>query len=471
MEKQSPPEKRTLYLAALDHREMCIGVLCITVSFLMPLLFNVRNFSVLRSMGKALRNSEKLDLMAAALQLVALNSLRGIPHYVGAFFVADALEFRWRGHKALPVNALLILVILLLTYQGIGAIHDVHYDFGLPAMLLSSFVLMFRKINYQYVSLVKKAGLIALVLTALQFLDVMPVMSRFPVGRGEMSMDIKMSSSVLGADTILNTMALVGMTLFLSFALVVLLLLRDENNLRELSVLKEQNQAILVQSQLNEMKNRTYQEMQYLVHDLKSPLTAAQTLVGVLKLECQEEQRERDVEYLDHIENAVERMSDMISEILYEDQMSPIPTEKLVGVVLAQSSVNDYAAYLHVDNQAPQALICANRFLFPRALVNLIQNSAQAMPQDRVPQIWLRVSSAEREHRLVFTVEDNGSGIDEAQLQSIWDRGTSGRQSSGLGLAFVRNVVEQMHGEIHIQSHPGQGTRICLEFSEEPAES
>ena len=151
--------------------------------------------------------------------------------------------------------------------------------------------------------------------------------------------------------------------------------------------------------------------------------------------------------------------------------MSPIPTEKLVGVVLAQSSVNDYAAYLHVDNQAPQALICANRFLFPRALVNLIQNSAQAMPQDRVPQIWLRVSSAEREHRLVFTVEDNGSGIDEAQLQGIWDRGTSGRQSSGLGLAFVRNVVEQMHGEIHIQSHPGQGTRICLEFSEEPAES
>ena len=81
------------------------------------------------------------------------------------------------------------------------------------------------------------------------------------------------------------------------------------------------------------------------------------------------------------------------------------------------------------------------------------------------------MSSAEREHRLVFTVEDNGSGIDEAQLQSIWDRGTSGRQSSGLGLAFVRNVVEQMHGEIHIQSHPGQGTRICLEFSEEPAES
>ena len=56
MEKQSLPEKRTLYLAALDHREMCIGALCIAVSFLMPLLFNVRNFSVLRSMPAKRRN-------------------------------------------------------------------------------------------------------------------------------------------------------------------------------------------------------------------------------------------------------------------------------------------------------------------------------------------------------------------------------------------------------------------------------
>ena len=464
--KKSGEERKGLYLADLDRKELYIGLICIAVSFAMPLLFNVKSFAVLRTLEKALFRVEKTDLAAAALKLVALNSLRGIPHYVGAFFVGDALELRWKKYKALPANALLIITILLLTYHGIGAVHNVHYDFGLPAVLLSSFVLVFWKIDYQYVSLEKKAILIALILTALQFLDIMPAMSQLPVGRGEISMSIKLASSVLGADTMLNSIALVCMALFLAFALLMFQQLRDENNLRELSILKEQNQAILVQSQLSEMKSRTYQEMQYLVHDLKSPLTAVQTLVGVLKMECEAEQRGQDVEYLDHIEKAVERMSEMISEILSQDQHTLHTTEELVGIALAQSSVNDYAAYLQVENKAPDALVNANRFLFPRALVNLLQNSAQAMDGQPSPEIWLRVSRGKK-GTVVFAVQDNGTGIEKERLETIWDRGSSGHQSSGLGLAFVRNVVEQMHGQISISSEPGQGTGIFLTLTEE----
>jgi len=218
------------------------------------------------------------------------------------------------------------------------------------------------------------------------------------------------------------------------------------------------------------MKNRTNQEMQYLVHDLKSPLTTVQTLVGVLKMESEAEQRIRDVEYLDYIENAVERMSTMISEILYENLQSPMTTQELLGVALAQSSVTDYAAYLHVDNRLPDVVISANRFLFPRALINLLQNSADAIPRDREPEIWLRVDRAENGAWVVFSVEDNGVGIEKERLNTIWDRGSSGRRSSGLGLAFVRNVVEQMGGEIQTRSTPGVGTKISLEFPEEVAE-
>ena len=453
-------------LASVDRRELAIGVALIAVSFFMPVFFNVQSFSILKATMRALHDREKTDLIAAAVQLVALNSIRGIPHYVGAYFVGESLSFRWKERRAWPVNALLILVILLLTYRGIGAIHRIHYDFGIPAVLVSSFVFFFRKLHYRYISMWKKASMIALVLTALQFLDIMPAMGPFPVGRGETSVDIKMAAMVLEADAVLNTAATVGTVLFLAVALALFFQLRDENNLRELSILKEQNQAILMQSQLNEMQNRTHQEMQYLVHDLKSPLTTVQTLVGVLKMECEAERREGDLEYLDYIENAVERMSEMISEILYQDMSSPLTTRELVGVALAQCSVNDYAAYLRVDNQVPEAVVRVNRFLFPRALINLLENSAQAMDGQGAPEIWLRVERNET-GGIVFTVEDNGTGIDEQQLDSIWDRGTSGRQSSGLGLAFVQNVVERMEGEIRIQSEVGRGTKICVILPEE----
>ena len=457
-------------LVSVDYRELITGLLLIGLGLLMPMFFHVYNFNVLVSLERALLRTERIDLVAAALQLVSLNSLRGIPHYVGAYLVGESLSFRYRQRRAWPINAVLILLILLFTYDIIDIIHHIHYDFGLPAVLVSSFVFFFRKIHYRYISMWKKAGLISLVFTALQFLDVMPGMDSFPVGRGEISEDIKLAALLLDGQAALNTMATVGMLLFLSFALTLFFLLREENNLRELSVLKEENQAIMIQSQLNEMKNRTHQEIQYLVHDLKSPLTAVQTLVGVLKMESEADHRPQDVEYLDYIENAVERMSEMISEILYEDQQYPITTQELVSVVMAQSSVTDYAPYLRVDNQLPDAKVLANRLLFPRALVNLLQNSARAMTGERDPEIFLQIHRSSTPTRISFTVEDNGAGIEAEQLHSIWDRGASGHQSSGLGLAFVRNVVEKMGGEILISSTPGQGTRISLELPEEPAD-
>lgn len=460
-----------LKLVSVDLRELYTGLLLICLSLLMPLLFHAGNFHVLDSLADALLQSERIDLVAASVQLVALNSLRGIPHFVGAYFVGESLSFRYRDRRAWPINAALILLILLMVYDAINAIHHIYYDFGLPAILVASFVFFFRKLHYRYISMWKKASMIVLVHIALQFLDIMPALDAFPVGRGEISEDIKLAALLLEGQTALNTVATVGMVLFLTFALLIFFQLREENNLRELSVLKEQNQAIMLQSQLNEMENRTHQEIQYLVHDLKSPLTTVQTLVGVLKMESEAESRSRDVEYLDYIENAVERMSEMISEVLYEDQQFPITTRELVGVVMSQSSVTDYAPFLQVSNQLPEAKILANRLLFPRALINLLQNSAHAMTDDREPEIKLQVHRADTPAWVAFTVEDNGSGIDQEHLQSVWDRGASGRQSSGLGLAFVRNVVEKMGGEIRIESTPGQGTRISLELPEELGEA
>ena len=94
--------------------------------------------------------------------------------------------------------------------------------------------------------------------------------------------------------------------------------------------------------------------------------------------------------------------------------------------------------------------------------------SAQAVPQDREPEIWLRVTREEGRggRKVVFTVEDNGTGIREEERRAVWDKGVSGRNSSGLGLAFVSGVVENMEGEIRVSSVPGEGTSISLVIPE-----
>ena len=448
----------------IDHREMLIGLALIGLSFLMPVLFTVQSFRVQEYMYRALEDLEQTDLMVAALRLVMLNALRAAPHYIGAYYIAESIQLYWGGKKSWVPNSCIILLILPLVYEGIDLVHGIRYDFGLPALLLSLCVAFFRRLDYQYISLTKKTLMLLIFTVAFQFLDIMPLMRNLPVGRGETSIDIKLIADVLEADSLLNAIGAVGILVVALFAAFILFQLRDENNILRLAEEKEKTQAVQNRATLLEMKNRTYQEMKYLVHDLKSPLTSTQTLVGILKMQCEADGRSRELEYLSRIENQMDRMSGMISEILYENKCSPSDTKRLLDMALAQISVEDYAASVHIDNEVPELKVSVNSILFARVLVNLIHNAAQAAEPGRALEIWLRVRArlVEEVPFITFSVSDNGCGMTEQQQAAMWEQGVSGRGSSGMGLAFVKQTVEAMDGSVVSESRPGRGTRFII---------
>ena len=420
----------------IDRKEMMIGLALIALSFLMPVLFTVQNFQVREYMHLALEKQEKTDLMVAALRLVMLNALRAAPHYIGAYYIAESVELYRRGKKSWIPNACMILLILPLVYEGIGLVHGIRYDFGLPALLLGSSVVLFRRLDYQYISLTKKNLMLLIFTIAFQFLDIMPLMSGLPVG--------------------ILVVAL--------FATIILMQLRDENNLLRLSEEKEKMQTVQSRAALLEMKNRTYREMKYLVHDLKSPLTSTQTLVGILKMQCKVDGRNREIEYLSRIESQMDRMSSMISEILYENRCSPSDTKHILDMALAQISVEDYASNVHIDNEVPELQVSVNSILFTRVLVNLIHNAALAVDKERELAIWIHVRARRVDDLpfITFSVSDNGCGMTEQQQATMWEQGISGFGSSGLGLAFVKQTVEAMDGSVISESQPGKGTRFII---------
>ncbi len=447
-----------------DQQEMQIGLALIGLSFLMPVLFTVQSFRVQEYMYRALENMEKTDIMVAALRLVMLNALRAVPHYVGAYFIAESLQFYWRGKKSWIPNSCIILMILPLVYEGIDIVPHIRYDFGLPALLLSLCVALFRRLDYQYISRTKKTLMLIIFTIAFQFLDIMPLMRSLPVGRGESSIDIKLIADVLDADSLLNAVGAVGILVVTLFAVIILFQLRDENNIRRLAQEREKMQVMQSRAALLEMKNRTFQEMKYLVHDLKSPLTSTQTLVGILKMQNEAPDRERELEYLTRIENQMDRMGTMISEILYENKCSPSDTKRLLNMALAQLSVESYASCIHIENLVPERSVSVNSILFTRVLVNLIHNAAQAASPDRPLEIWLRVRDrlVDGVPFITFSVSDNGCGMTAQQQTTMWEQGVSGRGSSGMGLAFVKQTVESMDGSVVAESRLGKGTRFII---------
>ncbi|MFQ8776803.1 MAG: hypothetical protein ACLR78_04415 [Roseburia sp.] len=66
-------------------------------------------------------------------------------------------------------------------------------------------------------------------------------------------------------------------------------------------------------------------------------------------MQCEVDGRNREIEYLSRIESQMDRMSSMISEILYENRCSQ-RRKRILDMALAQISVGDYASNVHIDN-------------------------------------------------------------------------------------------------------------------------
>lgn len=459
--------KGSVRLHGVDSSQLFVGAFLVLIGLMMPLAANVRNFMIYDSLSRALGEREKIYVLLAAIKLVALNSLRSFPHYLGAFFLGEALDVRYKGRRLQAVRTVSVCVLIPLVYLLIELIYDIHYDFSGPAVLVIAMLVMVEKANFNMVDLSKKALMLVLLITAMQFLDVMPALDTMPFGRGETSHDIKMAAKLLGAEPFLQEFAVLLFTLMLLSAILLCKLIMDENNLRILSELKGQNERMRAQQQMQALEERTQQELRHLVHDLKTPLTAAQALVSVVKMGCQ--QREgggRDEEYLTKVEASMEQMSAMVSEILYADHRVATDTDRIVTAFLAQTSNAAYAPLVKAENLAPGVRVQVNEIRFLRALVNLVENAYHALPE-KEGEIWLRVRRPrvpQEPPAVEFCVEDNGQGIPVSQMERIWEEGYSTRGSHGLGLRFVRQVVDTNQGDIHVESRQGEGTRmtVCL---------
>lgn len=97
--------------------------------------------------------------------------------------------------------------------------------------------------------------------------------------------------------------------------------------------------------------------------------------------------------------------------------------------------------------------------LFKQAMLNLILNAQQAMPQGG--ELTIQGESADDEVRLSFI--DTGAGMNpEVQAQIFRPFFSTRAGGSGLGLPTTRKIVEAHGGRIEAQSEPGRGTKFTI---------
>ena len=461
-EKADQTEARSKVLDEIDKRLLLVGVVMQLVGIAAPAFLTVENFKIYEMINLAIQQKEEIYILLAGLRLVILNTCRAVPHYLGTFFLAESIRNLKVGRW--PVFSMAAICVLIpSTYVIFDWLHGIHLDFGIPSLSMISTLLVFMKVRFDFVNLIKKLLMLVLLNASIQFLNIMPALDGLPVGRGEGSYDIKLVAAFLGADGLLQATATACCLILLFVAILLLMLIIDENNIKRIGELREKSEQELLEAQMRILESRTYKELNHLVHDLKSPLTSVQALVGIVKLSCESQGNEREVRYLDQVEASIDRMSSMISEILNENHCTVATTQEIVNGLMSQISVAEYVDLVFVDNQIPDVKIEVNITRFSRALVNLIENSFFAVdPQHG--EIWLKVFRPEpdQDSKVCFAVCDNGVGIAKELLSRVWTEGYSTRKSYGLGLSFVEKVIVQSGGTIQIDSNRNQGTEVRM---------
>ncbi|MBM4396804.1 MAG: hypothetical protein FJ087_14070 [Deltaproteobacteria bacterium] len=103
--------------------------------------------------------------------------------------------------------------------------------------------------------------------------------------------------------------------------------------------------------------------------------------------------------------------------------------------------------------------VLADEAQLRQALLNIIRNAVEAMPGGG----RLSIDLAVKDGRAVVSVSDTGCGIPEGFRERLFEPfATTKPRGTGLGLAFVQQVMHESGGSVAIESAPGKGTTVRL---------
>ncbi len=120
---------------------------------------------------------------------------------------------------------------------------------------------------------------------------------------------------------------------------------------------------------------------------------------------------------------------------------------------------------------AAEPVVCCHKAKIQQVLFNLVKNAADALKSHDKPEIEITVACDETAG--VLSVCDNGTGIDPASLERIWEPffTTKGDEGTGLGLDTCRRIVEEHGGTLTCESRPGSGATFVVRLPvAEPAQ-
>jgi signal transduction histidine kinase len=170
--------------------------------------------------------------------------------------------------------------------------------------------------------------------------------------------------------------------------------------------------------------------------------------------------------HLDVIDAEIRRLDRVVQTLVdfsrpVDLQLHEQDLRRVIGDVLALATDELSTRNVTLESSLPSNPLVANvdADLLKQAVINVILNGAQAMPQGG----RLRVVLEEEKKSAVLRIADEGTGIPDEIRDKIFDLYfTTRSEGSGIGLAMTYRILQLHHGSVELQSNIGRGTEFVL---------
>jgi C4-dicarboxylate-specific signal transduction histidine kinase len=215
-----------------------------------------------------------------------------------------------------------------------------------------------------------------------------------------------------------------------------------------------------------------------IIHEINNPLNFATTGLFTLRKKGRHLAPELQADYtevLTDVEDGLKRVQAIVSDLRMfthpnTEQLDPVPVAEVVTPALRFLS-NEWRETVQIEQQfAEHQTILANKNRLIQVIVNLLQNSLDALkmksfPPGEKPAIWIegRVENGQS----ILSVRDNGTGIDPKVLDKIFDPFFTTKdvgEGMGLGLSICYSIMQEYGGKISVKTEPGKFCEFTLAF-------
>jgi PAS domain S-box-containing protein len=231
--------------------------------------------------------------------------------------------------------------------------------------------------------------------------------------------------------------------------------LRNISHKERLRAVKEKSKKIAM----------TYRLARTMAHEIRNPLTNVNLAVDQLKEETAEEEHLNL--YYGIIERCTKRIDDILSQLLSSSEKQVFQKTKFDVIVLFKSVISEITDRASLEGvkiipnfKIDSAQLDGDKEKLKIAFTNLFTNAIESM--NKAERIITCAAYIDANY-LCICVKDNGEGMDDKQLESLFDPFFTSKTSGvGLGLTSTEAIISEHHGHIDVESKKGTGSTFTI---------